>query len=50
MHISMVGKQLIVLSSAEVINDLLEMRSNIYSDRLVTPLAGEKCVVAADVE
>ena len=41
MHLSVIGKPMIVLSSREAISDLLEKKNAIYSDRPVVPMAGE---------
>jgi len=35
------GRNVIVLNSSEVVHELLEKRSNIYSDRPILPLGGE---------
>ena len=35
------GRNVFVLNSPEVVHELLEKRSNIYSDRPVLPLGGE---------
>ncbi|KAJ7274707.1 cytochrome P450 [Mycena rebaudengoi] len=40
-HLTAVGTSIIVLSSAEAINDLLEKRSSIYSDRSPLPMVNE---------
>ena len=45
MHLSVLGSSFIVLSSREVVVDLLEKRSTMYSDRPVIPMAGELWVV-----
>nr|BAK09500.1 cytochrome P450 [Postia placenta] len=41
MHLSVLGRSIIVLSSASAISDLLDKRSVHYSDRPVVPMAGE---------
>ena len=41
MHVSVMGQPIIVLSNSEVISDLLEKKSAVYSDRPVAPMAGE---------
>nr|QPP19119.1 cytochrome P450 CYP1 [Wolfiporia cocos] len=41
MHLSVLGQHVIVLSSADVITELLEKRSANYSDRPRFPMAGE---------
>nr|BAK09445.1 cytochrome P450 [Postia placenta] len=40
-HLSMLGHSMIILNSADVIVELLEKRSKLYSDRPTIPLAGE---------
>ncbi|KAF8210916.1 cytochrome P450 [Mycena galopus ATCC 62051] len=40
-HLNVVGTSIIVISSAEAANDLLEKRSAIYSDRPPMPMVGE---------
>ncbi|PCH38747.1 cytochrome P450 [Wolfiporia cocos MD-104 SS10] len=40
-HLSVLGSPLFVLNSPDVISELLEKRSAIYSDRPVIPMAGE---------
>lgn len=41
------GRPIIVLNSRKAINDLLENKSGIYSDRPVLPMAGELYVPKA---
>ncbi|CCM01268.1 uncharacterized protein FIBRA_03317 [Fibroporia radiculosa] len=41
MHLSVMGRDFVVLSSPEAVSDLLEKRSAIYSDRPVMPMLGE---------
>lgn len=41
MHLSVLGRSIIVLSSASAISGLLDKRSIHYSDRPVIPMAGE---------
>lgn len=38
---SIFGRPIIVLNSRKAINDLLEVKSGIYSDRPIFPMAGE---------
>ncbi|KAJ6622291.1 cytochrome P450 [Mycena sp. CBHHK59/15] len=40
-HLNVVGTSIIVLSSAEAANDLLEKRSSLYSDRARSPMVNE---------
>ncbi|KAH9925304.1 cytochrome P450 [Fomitopsis serialis] len=40
-HVSVLGRSFIVLSSREAISELLEKRGAIYSDRPIIPMAGE---------
>lgn len=46
-HVSVFGRPIIVLNSRKAINDLLENKSGIYSDRPVLPMAGELYVPKA---
>lgn len=41
MHLSVFGRSIVLLSSPEVITDLLEKRGAIYSDRPILHFAGE---------
>ncbi|KAI0720862.1 cytochrome P450 [Fomitopsis betulina] len=40
MHLSVLGKSLVILSSREAVTELLEKRGAIYSDRPIIPMAG----------
>jgi len=41
MHLSVIGQSFIILSSRKAIDDLLEKRGAIYSDRPIVPMAGD---------
>lgn len=41
MYLSSMGSSIIVLSSLEVISDLFDKKSAMYSDRPLAPMAGE---------
>ncbi|KAH9925314.1 cytochrome P450 [Fomitopsis serialis] len=41
MHLSALGKSIILLTSRQAISDLLEKRGHIYSDRPIMPMASE---------
>ncbi|KAH9927567.1 cytochrome P450 [Fomitopsis serialis] len=41
MHLSVIGQSFIILSSRKAIDDLLEKRGAMYSDRPIIPMAGE---------
>ncbi|TFY52251.1 hypothetical protein EVJ58_g10121 [Rhodofomes roseus] len=41
MHVNVMGRSFVILSSLKAIDDLLEKRGAIYSDRPITPMAGE---------
>ena len=40
MHLTVLGKSLVILSSKEAIAELFEKRGSIYSDRPIIPMAG----------
>ena len=40
MHLTVLGKSLVIVSSKEAIAELFEKRGSIYSDRPIIPMAG----------
>jgi len=44
MHLTVLGRSIVVLSTSDAIDELLDKRSSIYSDRPCMPMAGELCV------
>jgi hypothetical protein len=41
MHVNVFGRHLIIINSLKIANDLLEKRSNIYSNRPIFRMAGD---------
>ena len=40
-HLEAAGRDIVILSSPQLVHDLLNQRSGIYSDRPIVPFAGE---------